>query len=68
MDDFYEMEFYSSRIKLALVWGLGLFFVWMMNFAVAKERQACLPFPPFFETQLTQKWTFSVWYDKSVCD
>lgn len=48
MDDFYEMEFYSSWIKLALLWGLGYFFVWMMDSVVTVERQACLPFPPFF--------------------
>lgn len=48
MDDFYEMEFYSSWIKLALLWSSGYFFVWMMNSVVTVERRACLPFPPFF--------------------
>lgn len=46
MGDFSEMEFYSSWIKLALLWGLGYFFVWMMNSAVAVERRPCLLFPP----------------------
>lgn len=71
MDDFYEMEFYSSRIKLALLWGSGYFFVWMMNSAVAVERQACLPFPSFFPSFLARYemdffcliWQECLWLD-----
>lgn len=48
MDNSYELELYSSWIKLALLWDVGYFFVWMINSAAAVERWACLPFPPPF--------------------
>lgn len=50
MDDFYEMEFYSSRIKLALLWGSGYFLYewWILRWL----WNAGLVYPslPFFET------------------
>lgn len=64
MDDSYEMEFYSSRIKLALLQGSGYFFVWMMNSAVALECWTCLPFPPFWNVDRYEMDFFSlIWQE-----
>ena len=48
MDDFYEMEFYSSRIKLALLWALGVFFCMNDEFCGGCGTPGLFTLPSFF--------------------
>lgn len=70
MDDFCEMEFYSTRIKLALLWVLGYFFSMNDEFCGGCGTPGLFTLPSlslplslfifyFRRLKLAMKWTFS---------